>query len=99
MYQRTGAWTPDGPLYGGAVHDNTIRNAQQGFNVSHTTAVMHIYNNVVTDSGGTFATLCGTKVLGDYNISPTSVVDLTGDSVPAASYTHDTWTALCWPNP
>jgi hypothetical protein len=91
--------TPGGPLHGGAVHDNTIRNAQQGFNVSHTTDVMHIYNNLVTDSGGNFITACGQMSLGNYNISANSVVDLTGDSVPASSYSHETWTTGCMPNP
>jgi hypothetical protein len=88
-----------GPLYGGDVHDNTIRNAQEGFNVSHTTDIMHIYNNLVTDSGGSFITSCGPMDLGNYNISTNSVVDLTGDGVPAGSYTHETWSAECLLNP
>lgn len=94
----TDAWVPDGPLAGGAVHDNLIRNAQQGLNVAHTTGVIRLYDNVVEACGGTFATACGPRTLGAYNISESSVVDRSGDDVPDAAYTHEDWTG-CLPNP
>lgn len=94
----TDAWVPDGPLAGGAVHDNVIRNAQQGLNVAHTTGVVRLYDNVVEACGGVFVTACGPRTLGAYNISPTSVVDRSGDDVPDVAYTHEDWTG-CLPNP
>jgi hypothetical protein len=94
----TDAWAPDGPLFGGAVHNNVISNAQQGLNVAHTTGSMRLYDNLVTDSGGEFVTGCGQQMLGAYNISSTSVVDRSGDHTPDETYTHDDWSG-CLPNP
>jgi hypothetical protein len=91
------AWLATGPLFGGDVHDNVIRNARQGLNVSHTTGSMHLYDNQVSDSGGDFTTSCGPRTLSAYNISPTSTVDRTGDDVPDAAYTHMDFTG-CMPD-
>jgi hypothetical protein len=60
---------------------------------------MHIYRNLVTDSGGVYPTTCGAMTLGSYNISASSVVDLAADDVPATAYTHQDWPQGCVPIP
>lgn len=59
--------------YSGSVHDNTVKNAQQGFNIDDVKDTQ-VYNNTVSSSGGTFKTSCGTRKSTFYNVSPDSRV-------------------------
>ncbi len=99
LYIGADAWAspPNLQIFGGAVHDNTITGAQQGFAVDRTTGVMEVYNNYVTNSGGSFKTACGRRDTTAYSIDSDSILDRSKDTVPSSSYANINWNG-CIPN-
>lgn len=77
---------------GGDYHDNTVANAQEGLIIDHTTASIHVHNNMVLSSaGGTNAGACGIRSTESYDVSANSTVDFSGDGVLASLYQHVDW--------
>ncbi len=106
MYVGVNAWHAPGeldnfvghsPMEGGSIHDNTIKNSQQGFSVDQTTGPIEIYNNISTDNGGYFLTTCGYRTTGDYTLSRRAIVDRSRDQVPMPWYYSTVWDG-CIPN-
>jgi len=99
LYIGADAWStaPELVIFGGSVHNNTVRNAQQGFAVDRTVGTMEIYDNVVENSGGRFNTSCGMKNMTAYSIDSQSILNFSRDSIPAASYARIEWDN-CIPN-
>jgi hypothetical protein len=76
---------------GGDYHDNAVTNAQEGLIIDHTTVSIRVRNNTVTSSAGGTNSSCGFRGTESYDKSSNSIVDFTGDSVPASSYQHVDW--------
>jgi hypothetical protein len=99
-----GAWYQSTTIVGAAVHDNTIVNAQMGFNIDPASTrnfQVEVYNNVVADSGGVTHTGCDIRVItSGYNITPASTgrIVRTRDKIPASAYGGLSWLAGCIPN-
>lgn len=96
LYIGAESWTP-APVFGGVVRDNTIDNAMLGFHIDKSDPAVKIIDNLVTNSGGSFSTSCGTRQMASYNISPDSVVDRSEDTVPAEAYAQESY-LFCIPN-
>ncbi|MCM2322683.1 MAG: hypothetical protein NDJ90_05435 [Oligoflexia bacterium] len=84
-------------VYGGSVHGNRVRNAQQGVIVDRTTGSVEFYDNFSENSGGGTRASCGFRATSDYSISPESVLDRSKDSVPTEAYVRGNWDG-CIPN-
>ena len=81
--------------YGGSVHDNTIRNAQQGINIDDVHD-FEVYNNKVELTASVAMTSCGLIPSSPYNIGPGAKnIDTSKDGL-SVTYTHYDW--KCLPN-
>ena len=103
LYIGSDSWVENFPFtnFGGAVHDNTIRNAQQGVNIDEAyhadpQHLMKIYNNVVEDNGSISNTSCGARSTNAYNKGERSDFDNSKDSI-GTTYTTSDWDG-CIPN-
>lgn len=75
----------------GSFHNNTINGAQQGISVDGAVQGTWLFNNSVTNSGGTFYTNMGTRTMGSYNVAPGAWVDRSLDTTPTSAYTSEEW--------
>lgn len=86
-------WT--GFVFGGSVHDNVIKNAEQGLNIDDAHD-MSVYNNLVQNNGEyTYAFDTRTQVFyrrstSRYNIGTRSY-NINTSAPPIAEYTHENW--------
>jgi hypothetical protein len=101
FYIGADAWStaPELVIFGGTVHNNSVRNAQAGFVVDKISGEMEIFDNFVESSGGRFNTGCGMKTMAAYSIDGHSVnlLNRSRDSVPTSSYSRIEWDG-CIPN-